>query len=462
MTEGNSDNSRAADTSSSGRHETTAGFRRQVLARSLIIVALVLAGMGVFNLLKSLKRAPATQPGAELVRIVRITTVTPREITLKPSGYGTAQSARLVPISAEVGGRATDVYEDLDVGCLVKRGDVLVQIDTTDYEIGLNRSEATVRQLQAEKRRLQMQMNDDRGRIELATRDRDLAENDYGRMQNIYKSGTGSEAQMEKAEQVLVQKETVLSNLQTALASYPEQLAALEAQIDSAKEHVKLARKNLERCSITAPFDGRIEMVAVEKDQYITPGIPVVTLADDSYIEIPVTLEGGVALRGFNLTIPAANGNHHWFNTLHGQPATITWTDGTPPAHWRGAVSRLERYSPETRTLSVVVKVTEPLSKHSPPLVAGMFCSVEIEGRKVPDAITIPASAVQFGDEVFIVDEQQRICSRQLEESYIVGNHVVVTAGLADGDRVVLERLPHAVDGMKVRVREEVSHGIVP
>ena len=440
------------------------GTQRLLLVRITLVVALVLAGAALFMLLRSLRRAPATQPAGELVRAVSVLNITPQRLTLKPTGYGTARSARLLPLSAEVRGRATEIHRDLEVGALVKRGDTLVQIDATDYDVALQQSRAAIRQLQAEKKRLQKQLVDDKERLELARRDRDLARADFERMKSLYESDTGSQVQMDRAEQVLVQKESTLSNLRTVLATYPDLLAAVDAQIDSAEAQEKMASENVERCTIRAPFDARIEAVSVEQGQYISPGVPIVTLADDSYLEIPVSLEGEVALRSFDLSAPATNGSRHWFEGVEGRSAIIRWVDAPPGPGWRGVVTRVERYAPETRTLSLVVKVTDSAAAepHPQPLVAGMFCSVEIVGRDIHNAVVIPASAVQFGGEVFLVDEEHRIYSRKLETSYAMGNNLIVTGGLREGDRVVLERLPQAVDGMKARITQEVSNGFMP
>ena len=76
----------------------------------------------------------------------------------------------------------------------------------------------------------------------------------------------------------------------------------------------------------------------------------------------------------------------------------------------------------------------------------------EIEGRVVPGAVVLPRLALRPGDRVYVVDDTDRLRVRDVAVVRKQAEQVVLSGGIADGERVVVSPVALPVDGMTVRV----------
>jgi multidrug efflux pump subunit AcrA (membrane-fusion protein) len=106
--------------------------------------------------------------------------------------------------------------------------------------------------------------------------------------------------------------------------------------------------------------------------------------------------------------------------------------------------------------IHVVVRVDKPYAR-KPPLVFGLFVTVEIEGRKVQSVTVIPREALHQGNVVWVVDKASRLRFRKVEVARVQGDEVIVSKGLEDGETVVTTRLKTVTDGMTVRMVSKPS-----
>ena len=119
---------------------------------------------------------------------------------------------------------------------------------------------------------------------------------------------------------------------------------------------------------------------------------------------------------------------------------------------WPAVVVRSEaKIDEQTRLINVVVRVEKPYAT-KPPLVAGLFVSVDIKGRILPNAAIIPESALHSGDIVWVINKDNQIVFRKVDIAQLQGNSVIVRSGLENGERVVTTLLKAVTDGMAVRI----------
>jgi multidrug efflux pump subunit AcrA (membrane-fusion protein) len=135
---------------------------------------------------------------------------------------------------------------------------------------------------------------------------------------------------------------------------------------------------------------------------------------------------------------------------------------------WEGYVHRVEAALDEqTRTIDVVVRVPNPFKggrelrdaagegSEGPPLLIGQFVDVEMDGQE-GEYLIVPRRAVQAGNEVWIVDEDRirivpvRVLQQSEGQAFITGN-------LESGERVVVEGIDLATEGMTVQDLGEVG-----
>jgi RND family efflux transporter MFP subunit len=119
---------------------------------------------------------------------------------------------------------------------------------------------------------------------------------------------------------------------------------------------------------------------------------------------------------------------------------------------WSGKIVRAEgKLDERTRMVNVVVRVENPYATR-PPLVAGLFVSVEIEGHTLENAAVIPRAALRENSMVWIVDEDGQLEFRKVVVARLETNHAILKSGLEDGDQVVTSGLKAVTDGMQVRI----------
>ena len=108
--------------------------------------------------------------------------------------------------------------------------------------------------------------------------------------------------------------------------------------------------------------------------------------------------------------------------------------------------------------INVVIRVENPYAS-KPPLVPGLFVTVEIEGHVVENAATIPRSALHDGNIVWVIEKDNRLRFRPVDVARVEGSDVIIKKGLTDQEEVVITPLKAVTDGMMVRVVTEKGGG---
>jgi multidrug efflux pump subunit AcrA (membrane-fusion protein) len=80
--------------------------------------------------------------------------------------------------------------------------------------------------------------------------------------------------------------------------------AGAGAQVEAAEARIDLARAQLDRCSVRAPFTGRVVDVAVFPGQFVLKGTPIVELIDTSSLSAVVPVDRRIVAVGSSITVP--------------------------------------------------------------------------------------------------------------------------------------------------------------
>jgi len=374
-----------------------------LLTSIIICILVLLVGAAGMVMLTRLKKPPAEAENSERSLRVETIQIKKEDIQVVISGYGEVKALTVVPISPEVSGRIVDIHPRLKIGEIIPKGEVLFKIDPKDY--------LTV-------------LKTNRKRLKILKRSHELAKKEYQRILVLFKKdNVVALSGLEAAEK-------------TMLAA-----ADLENQIIQVLE---TAENNLERCEVRAPFNARIKSVSLEKGQYVTPGQNVITLSDDSVIEIQVPLDSRDARRWLRFNRDEKNGNTTWFSNVEQVPCKIRWTENNDGQTWDGRLHRIVKFDQQTRTLIVAVrfdaKTALKKSSQSMPLVEGMFCSVKIPGRTLYNVFRLPRQAVSFENTVHIA-VKDRLKTLQVNVVRVDGENTYVAGGINTGDMVVTTRL---------------------
>jgi len=227
---------------------------------------------------------------------------------------------------------------------------------------------------------------------------------------------------------------------------------ASQAALDSAQTNYDLrevalqsARRNLGYATLSAPFDALVSRRLVDNYTIVAPGQPVVRLMDVSELRVSIPIsEGMVATFDQDdlVTLEAA------FAFLPGQ---------TFPLIPRELVSEPDAAS---RTYRAVAALPADLPAN---ILPGMTATVYAEFDSAAGAQTglrVPLSAVSAAPDgsqrVWVYDVETRtVASRAITSAGFDGDTVLVTDGVASGDRVVTAGVSALHEGMAVRPLSE-------
>lgn len=378
-----------------------------VLLRLVLCVLILGGGMAGFNVLKKMKKPPVLAEVHEEELAVRVVRVEPRQVNVMVSGYGEIKSRSTVTLPAEVTGRVTSVHENLQVGAVIEKGEVLCTINQQDFQLELDTAQTRLKSL---------------------SRDLELARKEYARVNNLYRK----------------KKVGTLSSVENAERS----MNSIVNQHSQVKQAMEMAQLRLERCTIHAPFTGRITSLNVEQDEYVRPGNELLTIVNDADLEVEVSLDSGDSVNWLRFK-PLTTGTGSWFGLPEDTDCTITWTE-KEEVRGKGKLDRVVRFDPATRSLVVAVRL-QPDSNAPFPLVEGMFCRVDIEGQQLTKVFVLPRQAVTFESKVYVAVDN-RLQTRQVEVARVQEGKALVSGGLNSGDTVIITRLEDPVEKTLLRI----------
>ncbi len=361
----------------------------------VLAAAIVLAGAG-------LTLAYFLRPVAQVVIVKRQPAP-----NAKP-GSVVVLAEREADLKSEYGGRI--LRSALRPGTRFKAGDFLVQLDTHELELDIEKTQSDVESM--EKRIAVGSPYDtqiDNARDDLATKERQ------------YKLGSLSETDYVQAQRAV-----------RALEQNRE-LGKLENQqrLDNLKNALKSQQLQLSRMTLNAPFDGVASAVYADKDDIIAANAPIAHLITVSrLVEAKISEEDFAEIKV-------------------GQKASVRFlTYGDPPSN--ATVTKiLPTADPETQRYVVYLNVDIPLEK----LVPGITGEVSITVGVHENALTVPRRAVSGGS-VYVV-RNGRVELQKVELGYTSLNEVEVLSGVHEGEPVIAEQLERHQPGQHVRTEVE-------
>jgi multidrug resistance efflux pump len=204
--------------------------------------------------------------------------------------------AYVVTMAPEVAGRIVE----LPVGDnkYVRKGNLLMVIDPTNYAIAVSQAEAAVQQAQASVQNIDAQIAVQQAQISANAAQLDLAkaalvfsQQQAARYQSLAQKGAGTVEQAQQFASQLHQQEasveTAVENLNLAQRQVEAQKAqrlSAEATLAQAKAQLHQAQVNLERTRILSPVDGYVTNLLAHLGDYVNAGVNTISVVDaDSY-----------------------------------------------------------------------------------------------------------------------------------------------------------------------------------
>ena len=356
----------------------------------------------VFSTACSRKPAPTGPPPPEVL----VTTVTPRDVPRILERVATLDGFINANINAQVQGYI--VSRDYQEGSLVKKGDLLFQIDPRPFEAALAQAKGTLAKDQANQ--------------------------------------VKADADERRAIDLFNKKVTSDQERDTAIAA----AGSTRANVEADEAAVKQAEINLGYAKITAPIDGVVGFANNQVGDLVGPSTgPLTTMSQIDPIKAVVTAGEG-PWTDFVSRHPEATERQAYIKSLDFE--LILGNGSVYPQ--KGKFYALDR-NLDTKTGSIRYYVTFPNPGNI--LRPGQFGNVRFVADMKKGAMVIPQEAVnelQGSYQVAVVDENNRVSIRPVKMGERIGAMWEVTEGLKPGDKVVVQGLQKAREGSTVTTKD--------
>jgi RND family efflux transporter MFP subunit len=327
---------------------------------------------------------------------------------------GTLAAQDEATLSVKVPGRVSTL--SVDLGSVVRRGQVVAQVEQQDYRLRVQQAEAALQQARA-RLGLQPQGDDDRfdpevtGTVRQARAVLEEARQNRARVVSLVESGVVPRAEYESADAAF---KVAQGRYQDAV----EEIRNRQALLSQRRTELSLARQSLADTVVVAPFEGLVQERHASVGEYLGAAAPVVTVVRVN----PLRFRGEVPERD-----AAA--------VRAGQSVRVT-VEGDRGLY----VGRIVRLSPtinqQSRVLVVEAEIANPGS-----LRPGGFARAEIVTNSGDVAVTVPANAVVTfaGIEKVITVENGKAKEKPVTTGRRADTWTEVLSGVDVGEAVVLD-----------------------
>jgi len=386
-------------------------FLKFMLPLILIItsIVIVIALVAYKNSQRAERKPESTQ--AILVDTVEAEVVS---LNLIVSSQGTVRPRTETTLVAEVSGKIVSISADFVAGGFFHEGEVLLQIDPSDYQAGLKRANAALASKQAK-------LADETARSEQALKD----------WQNMGKKGKPSD-----------------------LGLRIPQMADAKANVSAAEADVAKARRDLERTQITVPYDGLVRQKSVDIGQYVAPGtrLGVSFAIDTAEVRLPLTshdlkylqLPSGTKAKSQSMPFP---------------PVTLSAERAGDSDHWQAHIIRTEGVVDETsRVVYAVAQIVDPYAvlglSQQKELKVGTFVNADIQGLPAENIIVLPRYVLQTDHTVMVINNDDELEILPVVVLRAEPKKVYISSGIKAGARVITTTLDAPVPGTKLRTHD--------
>ena len=345
----------------------------------------------------------AQQPAPAPPPAVGVVAVEQRGITPSLSFIGRVRAVETFQARARVEGFLTKIaFKD---GQQVKAGELLYQIEKTQYTAAVEQAKANVAAAEAVARNAQLAFN---------------------RASDLVKTSAGTQATVDSTR----------ATLDSANASIMQNQAALT-----------IANENLGYTDIMSPIEGRVGFTAVTLGNLVNAatGVLATVVSDDPiYVEFPVSMRQiadlasqhkGDVSRATDIKVHATLANGKPYDQV---------------GDWSFVSNQVDQ---QTDTVAVRATFANPRRV----LLDSAFVTVKVERGAPQQRLVIPRSALQLdqvGVYVMVVDDDKKAVVRRVTTAEAVGTEIAIASGLKEGEKVIIDGVQKVRPGQVVNATD--------
>lgn len=382
-------------------------FNKNYLSKFYPII-IISSGVLICSLL--IKCSPEVEP-EEVKRIIPIVDsmlLEPSSINIIIDSQGTIIPRTESQLYPEIRGEVIYVSPKLDEGSSFNKDDILLRIDSRDYELDIKTAEAS--------------LDDAKTALSIA-----LAESNFEREQwELSNSGVASDLRLKIP-----------------------QLKKAESTVEAAEANLEKLKRNLEKTTIRAPYDGLVRKKNVDRGTVIGPGYLIANIYAIDYVEVKLPIpDEDLSF----LDIPLDGSQIDRSN----QPkVTLSGSLGGKNIEWEGRIVRMEaEFDPKSRMAILIARVSDPY-KYKFPLRVGQFIEAEITGRNYKNLYIIDRELIKKNNQIVTINKVDSTLKYQdIDILRYVDDFALINSGLDNKVSICTTNLDVMYNGMKIRINK--------
>lgn len=368
-------------------------FQMKTTALVICALASVLAIGGCSGRSSVQAAKPQQAPGAP----VTVATVSSRTMPVQLQAIGNVEAISTVTIKPQISGELMQVH--FKEGDFVKRGQLLFTIDRAPFEAALRQAEGTLAKDQAQALNAKL---------------------DAQRYEGLGREGVVSKQQVDAAE-----------------ATYN----AMEATVAADKAAVETAKINLEYTSIYSPITGRTGNIGAKEGNLVkandVPILVTINQIEPIYVTFSIPEQQLPEVKKY----------------LNSRTLKVEASPQGSGEHFDGKLTFIDN-AVDLTTGTIKLKATFNNREHT--LWPGQFADVAMTLTSQPNAVVIPTSALQTGQNgtyVYLVNQDLTAQPQPVKVGWTVGDTTVIASGLEPGQRIVTDGQLRLTPGGKVEIK---------
>jgi RND family efflux transporter MFP subunit len=370
-----------------------------------VVAIILLLGGGMAKVLIETAPKPQKKAAQKVVPLVDVSPLKAGDYRAMWQTGGNVNAKPSVKLMAQVTGQVMSIHNQAAPGAMLKKGDVLGQVDDSNYRLIVAQKKAALVQAQSN---LAVEM----GQVK-------NAENNY-KLSGLQLNETAK-----------------------SLALRDPQLAASRAALEIAKADLAKAQLDLERTQLRMPFDGHVISMNLTQGSFVSAGTEVFELVDSSEFWLQVKVPQSfitVLDKDYEVQIKMPQ----------------QWGDQSR----QGVIKHvLPAVDSADRQVRVLIAIKEPLAEayEGKQIRYNDYVDVVLFGREFSNVYELASDAINHNNQVWVVDDNNTLQLRRTDIVYKGRYHTWAYVDKESGDQFLQTRLQIAAPGMAVRIASKAS-----
>lgn len=367
---------------------------KKILTLAIAIGSLISAGI----LLATAPTAKVTEQTVSLLP-VHASAISPQSVRPVYHAFGRIEAKQVLLLSAQVTGQLDKLHPSFIEGGNISAGDIIYQIDSSDfqYKLNLRQNELTIAQ----------------ANLALEQGEQTAAKHEYNQLSNELKKVNHSQ-----------QEELMLRRPQLSIA---------KSNVDIAYNNMKLADQELKRTSVTSNGNYTVTQKLVHQGSFVSKGTVLGELVNLSTLRISIAVPNHIASNlklQQSVTVITQNDVEH--------QAKITQVSAT--------------LQPKSQLQQIYIEI----DNHQHNLVLGEFVQVNLNLPPINNVLRLPYSYL-INDSYWAVNHQAILIRKKANILWQNEQHVFIANNLIEGEKIVTSQLSNPSLNSKVSIIEDLQ-----